>query len=112
MEELNVKAGDRVLYCYGYSFNRVEKIVTVTKVTPTGRIRIDYNDCQYNKYGEEMGNKDRWSSTSSICQLTEEIEKKMTENNAILKAVSLCEKVNRNNLPYEKALKIIEILED
>ena len=54
MAELKVNEGDKLLYSYGYSYNRVEKIVTVTKVTPTGRIRIDYNDEQYDKFGNEV----------------------------------------------------------
>lgn len=43
--ELSVSVGDKLLYSK-YYLGRVEKIVTVTKVTPTGRIRIDYNDLQ------------------------------------------------------------------
>ena len=112
MEELNVKAGDKVLYTYGYSYNKTEKIVTVTRVTPTGRVRIDFNDCQFDKYGCEMGKKDTWSCRAHISKLTDEDTKRIKVKYAINKAVSLCESVNKNNLPYEKALKIIEILED
>ena len=71
MAELKVNVGDKLLYSYGYSYNRVEKIVTVTKVTPTGRIRIDFNDKQYDKFGNEMGRKDIWSSYSSLSVLTD-----------------------------------------
>lgn len=110
MEELNVKVGDKVLYYGGSLFNPVEKITTVTKVTPTGRIRIDCNDCQYNKYGMEMGNKDIWSGNSKIRPYTEEDAKRIIENNVIKKAVSLCGKVNKSNLSYDQAAKIIEIL--
>lgn len=54
MEELKVKVGDKLIY-HSYGFNKIEKIATVIKVTPTGRIRIDCNDSQYDKYGKIMG---------------------------------------------------------
>ena len=37
MTELNVKVGDKVIYHDGIS----STVTTVTKITPTGRIRID-----------------------------------------------------------------------
>lgn len=112
MSELNVKVGDKLLYSYGYSYNRIERIVTVTKVTPTGRIRIDFNDSQYDKYGNEMGNRDIWNCRSSLSVITEEDIKRIRENNAICKALKLVEKLDRKSLSYEKALQIIEILEE
>lgn len=54
-EELNVNVGDEVLYRPS-SYSRIEKISTVTKVTPTGRIRIDKSTNQFDKYGRQMGN--------------------------------------------------------
>lgn len=110
-EELNAKVGDKLLYNYGYSYNHVEKIVTVKRVTPTGRIRIDYNDRQYDKYGNEMGSSDRWSCSSFLSIPTTEDFERIKVNNAISKALSLMDKQNKKNLSYEKALKIIEILE-
>ncbi len=109
-EELNVKAGDKLLYCYGYSFSRVEKIVTVTKVTPTGRIKIDYCDTQFNKYGEAIGNRYDWNSQSSIYIPTEEDYKRIRENEAKSKALSIIRKLNKQNITYEQAVKIIDIL--
>lgn len=49
-KELNVNVGDDVLYRPS-SYSRIEKIATVTKVTPTGRIRIDKFTNQFDKYG-------------------------------------------------------------
>lgn len=112
MQELNVKVGDSVLYQYGYSFNRVERIVKVTKVTPTGRIRIEGQDEQYDKYGNQMGKKDRWSSSSHISLATEDDIKRIKENHTISNALSLMEKKNKENLSYEQAVKIIEILKE
>lgn len=104
MGELNVKPGDKVIYeCRGR-----EHIVTVTKVTPTGRIRIDFTDSQFDKNGYQMGG-DIWFS-SSIRKATPEDIKRIEQKKAILKACELCKTVSTNSLPYEKALKIIEIL--
>lgn len=110
-EKLNVKIGDKLLYQWGYLYNRVEEIVTVTKVTPTGRIRIDYCDTQFDKYGHEMGNRDRWSCNSSVSIPTEEDYKRIRENDVKSKALSLIGKLNKQNITYEQALKIIEIFE-
>ena len=112
MAELKVNVGDKLLYSYGYSYNRVEKIVTVTKVTPTGRIRIDYNDEQYDKYGREMGNKDKWSCRSLLSIPTEEDFERIKKNYAINKALRIIGKVNKDNLDYDKALGIIKIFEE
>lgn len=110
-EELKVKVGDKLLYRTGYTYNQVERIVTVTKVTPTGRIRIDYGDCQYDKYGNEMGKRDRWTCRSSLYIPKGEDFERIKKNRAISKAISLTEKLNKKNLSYEQALKIVEILE-
>lgn len=112
MEEIKVNVGDKLLYSYGYSHNRVEKIVTVTKVTPTGRIRIDYNDEQYDKFGNEIGKKDRWSSRSSLSIPTEEDFERIKKNYAINKALYIIGKIKRDNLDYDKALRIIKIFEE
>ena len=87
MNELNVKVGDKLLHSYGYSYNITERIVEVTKVTPTGRIRVTTSDSQYDKYGHEIG------------------------NHTIAKALNIVSKLHRDNLEYEKSLKIIELFE-
>lgn len=111
-EELNVKVGDFVLYQWGYVHNRVEKIVKVVKITPTGRIRIEGCDEQYDKYGRQMGNKDRWSCGSHIRIPTDDDYKRIKENSAISKALLLISSKNKQNLSYEQAVKIIEILKE
>lgn len=111
MAELNVKVGDKVLYCGGNPLNYVEKIREVTKITPTGRIRISGCDSQFNKYGKQMGDNGDWF-TYSISIPTEEDFDRVKKNNAIEKAVSLCRKVKSKNITYEQAKKIIEILEE
>lgn len=112
MNELNVKVGDKLLYSYGYSCNRTERIVEVTKVTPTGRIRVTTSDSQYDKFGHEMGNHDMWSCRSSLSIPTEEDIKRISQNNAIVKALDIVSKLHKDNLEYEKALKIIELFEE
>ena len=111
MNELNVKVGDELLYSYGYSHNRTERIVEVIKVTPTGRIRVTTSDRQYDKFGKEIGNHDLWSCRSSLSIPTEEDIKRIIQNNAIAKALNIVSKLHRDNLEYEKALKIIELFE-
>lgn len=110
-EELNVKAGDKLLYRTGYTYNQVERIVTVTKVTPTGRIRVDCGDKQYDKYGNEIGKRDSWTCRSHLYIPTEEDYERIKVNNAIAMALLLMGKQNKETLSYEQALKIIEILE-
>lgn len=110
IEELNVKVGDKLLYRTGYIYNRVERIVTVTKVTPTGRIRVDYSDKQYDKYGNEMGSRDIWTCRSSLHLPKEEDYERIKVNNTIAKALLLMKKQSEGTLSYEQALEIIEIL--
>lgn len=111
-EELNAKVGDKLLYQTGYNiYNQVERIVTVTKITPTGRIRIDYSDKQYDKYGNEMGKRDSWTCCSHLYIPKEEDYERIKANNAIAKALLLMRKKNKETLSYEQAVKIIEILE-
>lgn len=108
-EELNVKTGDKVLYQFSCYNGSVEKIVNVTRVTPTGRIRIDYCDTQFDKYGNQIGNKDSFSF-SHVSVPKEEDYKRIKENSAISKALSLMGAKNKKNLSYEQAVKIIQIL--
>lgn len=109
MKELNVKVGDKLLYSYGYSFNYIERIVEVTKVTPTGRIRVTRSDSQYDKYGNEMGNNDAWSPKAHLSIPTEEDIKRITQKSTIKEALNILDKINKDNLDYKKALKIIEL---
>ena len=108
-EELNVKVGDEVLYRLWNLSGVVERIETVTRVTPTGRIRIDGSSSQFDKYGREMGG-DSWRGGANLSIPTEEDYKRIEENAVISKALSMMEKLNKKTLPYDKAVKIVEIL--
>lgn len=110
VEVLNVKVGDKLLYHYGFSC-RTERIATVAKVTPTGRIRIDCSNSQFDKYGNEMGNKDRWSCRAYLSIPTEEDYKRINENYSKSKALWIVSKLNEQNISYEQALKIIDVFE-
>jgi len=111
MSELSVKVGDKVYYEYGYSYNRVERITTVTNVTPTGRIKVECSNSQFDKYGREMGKHDRWSSNATISKATDEIIQKVTERNTIERCLDEIRKLSEKSLDYNKAKKILEILE-
>lgn len=111
MNELNVKIGDKLLYQrYGIT-GMYERVVTVTKVTKTGRIRIDYDSNQYDKYGEMMGSWNIWDSKPHLYPLKDDDMQRIKEKRTILKAVILCGDVKTNNISYEQALEIIKILE-
>lgn len=107
MEELKVKVGDELLYNCGYSDGKVGTIVTVTKVTPTGRIRIDWNGCQYDKYGNEMQS-GRFGSSSYLSIPTEADYKRIKENKVKKIALYIINRLE-TNMDYEKALKIIDV---
>lgn len=108
-EELNVKVGDKVLYRVWTFSGTVERIETVTRVTQTGRIRIDGSGSQFDKYGREMGC-NSWRGGANLSIPTDEDYKRIEENAVISKALSLMEKLNKKTLPYDKAVKIVEIL--
>lgn len=110
MSELNVKVGDKVYYEYGYSYTRIEKITTVTKVTPTGRIKVECSDSQFDQYGREMGKHDRWSSSAKISEATDEIIQKVTERNVIKECLSAVKNLDEKTLDYDKARRILEVL--
>ena len=102
---MNLKVGDKVAYFYG---NYTKVITEVIKVTPTGRIRIKYcPDWQFTKNGMLMGNCTPYRC--GIKPLTEELEQEITQDNAIQKAFTLMRDTKKLN--YERAVKIIEILE-
>ena len=61
MNELNVKVGDKVLLSGGYGINKHEKIATVERITPTGRIKVSGSTSYFNKYGDEMRKSDPWA---------------------------------------------------
>ena len=53
-----------------------------------------------------------WSCSSSLSIPTEEDFKRIKRNNVIKKALNIINKVSRENLDYDKAVRIIEIFEE
>lgn len=107
-EELNVKVGDKVLYHFSHYSANVEKIVNVIRVTPTGRIRIDYCDTTFDKYGNQMGY-EAFSGFACLSIPSEEDYRRIKEHSIIQKALSLMKNAKPS---YEQAVKIIEILKE
>lgn len=105
--ELNVKVGDQVLYSYWTFSGTKEQIKTVSKVTPSGRIRVEGSNSQFNKYGREMG----VDSSGKLSIPTEEDYKRIEEKAAISRALFLMNEMTEKTLSYEKALEIIKILD-
>lgn len=111
--ELKVKTGDKVLYRFS-SYNlddRIEKITTVDRITPDGVIRIKDMCFRFDKYGNEIEPYAWWSGHGILSIPTEEDHKRVMENSVIFKALSLVRDLDTQTLPYNKALKIIEIFE-
>lgn len=106
-EELNVNVGDEVLYSRS-SYSRIEEIATVTKVTPTGRIRIDKSMNYFDKYGRQMGNTG-WGGIDYICILTPEKKEKILRKNEIAKCICIFNDL-KNKITYEQAKGILDIL--
>lgn len=109
--EINVKPGDYVLYQSKYISACTEEIVKVLKVTPTGRIRIEGHNEQFNKYGMPMGKTETYHHVC-IKTLTEDDRKRVEENSAISEALMLMNLKNEKNLSYRQAVEIIRILKD
>lgn len=107
-EVLDVKVGDKVIYYSGYGRRQITEVI---KITPTGRIRVKANPTlQFNKYGSLMGG-DFWSGTY-ITKATDKLMQQVKEEVTIQKALYLMNHYIHKDLSYEKALKILEILED
>lgn len=107
MDELNVKVGDKVLLISGYAYSRCERIATVVKITPTGRVKIDGLDAYFNKYGEEIGRKNAWRSKDYIKIPKEEDYQRLKDNSDIRAAKIICDNFIKEMTP-EIARKIIE----
>jgi hypothetical protein len=108
MNELNLKIGDEVLITNGLPTE--DKIGTVIKITPTGRIKLDiYTDYQFDKYGRQMGNRDIWSRSKSIRIPDEEDYNRVHKNEIIGHICSKIEQVNIQNF-YDTNINTLEIL--
>ena len=107
MSELNVKVGDRVVYNSGGMY-ATDEIAEVIRVTPTGRIKINKSELNFDKYGKEMGKGSPWTPRSYLRELTPELEEEIIEKATIMR----CFKEMRNTvrLSYPQAIKILEAL--
>lgn len=103
MAKLNVNAGDRVLYQYTPSRGVVIETVAIVTSVKDGKIRIDKNWRTYDEYGNEAEDKDY---CSKISVLTKEDEERVKQRKVIQQAYELLQ----NEITYEQALRIIEIL--
>lgn len=100
MKELNVKVGDKVIVRSNLSSDR---IATVVKATPTGRIRIDTNQgVQFDKYGIEMGS-DVWGR-KYIKLCTPEDEKRIKEVATIKTVIKYMHEVEIINIDQARAI--------
>ena len=111
MGTLNIKVGDKVIFKSSvYGSGEIEQIATVIKITPTGRIKIDLDDHQFTKDGHVIGNKNS-RRILLLSEASEEDIARIAQSKAIRRACQLCDRVNTQNITYEQALKLIEILE-
>lgn len=107
MNELNVKVGDKVLLSGGYGINKHEKIATVERITPTGRIKVSGSTSYFNKYGDEMRKSDSWALKYYLKIPTPEDFKRIEERDFIRRALRIVEKFELS-MTLEQAKKIIE----
>lgn len=66
MQELNVEVGDKVIYQYRVAEIQYEMIATVTSVIKGKLIRIDKNYRLYDKFGNEVEEKNYGSRISIL----------------------------------------------
>lgn len=110
MNELKLKIGDKVLITNGLPTE--DKIGTVIKITPTGRIKLDiYTDYQFDRYGRQMGNRDIWSRSKSIRIPDKEDYNRVHKNEIVGHIYSKIDQLNTQNL-YDTNISTLEILDD
>ena len=110
MDALNgtVKVGDKVLFMSWFQRTVTEKIATVIKVTPTGRIRVDVApEIQFTKNGYEMGKLRGIYTRRQLFVLTPEKEKELAEKDVIRRCKAVFDKTD---LTYKQAQRILSIL--
>ena len=104
MKELGVKVGDKVIF-HGSWGNRM--IAEVTRITPTGRIRIDRSDSQYDKFGRELG-ANVWNTTR-LSRWSEEVEKEIADERRIKVALDIAHGLTSKDMTLDKAKVIIDM---
>ncbi len=106
-EELKVEVGEEVLYLPA-AYTKIEKIAVVTKITPTGRIKINKSKKTFNKYGIATGDS-IWSGSDFIYKLTPEKKQELIQESIIKLCITKFDKC-KDDLSFEQANKILEIL--
>lgn len=109
--ELKVNVGDTVLYYSGSFWNdNIPKITKVTRITPTGRIRIElYSDVQFDKYGRIMGG-DSWGRARLEIPTAEKLQE-VKQKLFIRRTIRKLDDCNEENISYNQAVAIMAILE-
>lgn len=102
MEELNVKAGDKVIV----STRNGDYITTVEKVTPSGRIKTKEN-YSFRSNGTQIGD-DTWN-IRHLHEYTEERAQKIMREKIINKAYSKMRQIN--DITYEMARDFLDVLQ-
>lgn len=107
MTELNVKVGDKVIVSQTYQ----DLIATITKITPTGRMRTDKTGNTYfDKYGREMGQHSGFYHYKFLRLYTEEEAQKIRDVGIRDKAMSMMRSMRYDDLTVDQAREIIRIL--
>ena len=107
MEKLDVKVGDKLI-AWGRTGKRIGE---VTKITPTGRIRINGSSAQFSPDGLQLGDSG-WYGTS-LHPYDEEIVKQIQEDNVKQNAIYRMQRVSTSlagQISLEDARTINRIL--
>lgn len=114
-KELKVKEGDKIIVVKPYYTSNTKSVSVVTRVTPTGRIKIKGWDYQFDKYGRAMGSHDIWYSPPYLEMYDEETERAIKEKAYIDRCLDVMSVYTGSNclpLTYEQAKQIMKILKD
>lgn len=111
MEKLNLKVGDKVLLTNSHFSRTVQRITTVTKVTPKGNYRVEHSSYLFDCYGYAKG-AGTWEGHSSIEPLTDELLQEFNNKCKLQKCKSLLKKVvsGEVDITLEQAVAIMDIL--
>ncbi len=109
MEELNVKAGDKVLASKVGRYKNEDFIAEVEKVTPTGMIKLSRSNSplSFNKYGKQIGSAGYFPYRLSIP--TKEDYKRIEKNKLAGKILYSIRSLNTDNL-YNLDTDMLKIL--
>lgn len=112
MKELNVKVGDRIVYSGpGFQTKEIKIITTVIEVTSTKRIRVEYNpSVQFDKYGKAFG--DNIYFSPRLLELESELDREFTTNRIRRKWFNKIKSLKFEDLSYEQAKKMLDIMDN